>query len=181
MLEKVPTNIKRLIHPLSNAICGMVLKVFKPFKHGDFLEVRGKLGAVKFRGIRKTTLASIDGKEIELNNTVFYTGPFHNLTAKNIVQLDLKVQVKYQNDMTALKQTIMDFLAQSPHILKTPTPKIKAGKLSANYLELNISPWCTLNNYDALNLTIKPHLMEHLDKQGYLANTALHKNKVRFA
>lgn len=177
MLSKIPLKIKRIIHPASNAVCGLVLKVLKPFKKGDFLEVRGKLGAVKLSGIRKTTLSALDGKEIELNNTVFYTGRFHNLTSENIVQLNLKVRVNYRSEMALVKESILAFMNDEPSILSDPKVKIKAGKIDQAFIELNVIPWCTLNDYEKLSQTLEAALGLHLMHQGFASPAVLNKNQ----
>ena len=125
-MSSISHNIQNsLLNPLSNIGSGLLLRVFKPFRIGDFIEVDGKVGSIEKSGFQKTTIKRIDGTETKVNNTIFYKRELHNLSAKNIISLDLTIGVSYQSNMTKVKDEIMNFFTQNHQVLIPLRQKFK--------------------------------------------------------
>lgn len=74
-------------------LSGGLMRISKPFKKGDFIEVNGLLGSVEANGWQKTLLKKINGDEIAVSNLTFYINKVHNLTERNMVQLIKPVKI----------------------------------------------------------------------------------------
>ncbi len=153
---------KNLFRPLSNLGSGLMLKVFKPFNKGDFIEIDGQLGSVIKRGAQKTTLKSVNGAEFTIENIEFYKKHLHNLSSKNIISLELIVEISYKSNMSKVKEEILTFLIQNNRILSTPTPKIQVSKIKNKSIELTVKPWCLLDDFLELDCTLENLLTQYL-------------------
>lgn len=167
-MNQVATTIKqKALNPLVNSVSGVLLKVLSPFKKGDFIEIDGELGSVAKQGLLKTTIMHLDGSSKVIDNSKFYSSSLHNLSTKNIVRLDLSVSLCYNEDMSQAKESILSFLLQNTRVLKTPAPKLQVTKLKEKYVELNIEPWCLLDNFMELDQELEDHLKLHLTSLGF--------------
>lgn len=162
-MSSISYNIqKSLLNPLSNIGSGILLRVFKPFRIGDFIEVDGQVGSIEKSGFQKTTIKRVDGTEKKVNNTIFYKRELHNLTAKNIISLDLTIGVSYQSNMTKVKDEIMNFFTQHERLLNSPKAKIQVSKIKNDFVELSIRPWCLLDNFLELDANLEAQLAQYL-------------------
>ncbi len=165
-MSSISYNIqKTLIRPLGNIGSGILLRVFKPFNTGDFVEIDGQVGSIEKSGFQQTSIKRIDGSEIKVNNSIFYQRDLHNLTSKNIISLELSVSIGYQSNMTKVKEDIMTFFAQDERLLNSPKAKIQVAKIKNDFVELSIKPWCLLDNFLALDADLESQLTQYLEAQ----------------
>lgn len=167
-MNQVAMTIKqKAFNPLVNSFSGMLLKVLRPFKKGDFIEIDGQLGSVAERGLLKTTITHLDGSLTIIDNSKFYSSSLHNLSTKNIIRLDLAVSICYNEDMSRVKESTLSFLNQNTRILKSPAPKLHVTRLKEKYVEISIEPWCLLDSFMELDQELEDHLKLHLTSLGF--------------
>lgn len=154
-----------LLKPLSNIGSGILLRVFKPFRIGDFVEIDGQVGSIEKSGLQKTIIKRVDGTETKVNNTIFYRRDLHNLSTKNIIALELTLGVSYQSDMTKVKGEIMNFFTQHQLLLNSPQAKIQVSKIKNDFVELSIRPWCLLDNFLELDTNLEAQLSQYLQSK----------------
>lgn len=153
---------KSILSPIGNVGSGIMLKVFKPFRKGDFIEIDGQLGSVEKCGFRKTIVKKMDGGELKLENSTFYTKNLHNLSSKNIIRLDLTLGISYQSNMSKVKDEIIQYLSQNKRLLNSPIPKIQVRKIKNDFVEIIVRPWCLLDDYLELDATLESLLKQYL-------------------
>lgn len=162
-------NIKRnLLKPLGNIGSGVLLKVFKPFSVGDFIEIDGKVGSIEKRGLYKTTLKKIDGSELRIENDTFYRRDLHNLTSRNIISLDMTISVSYQSNMARVKDQIMTFVDANIKLLDSPKAKIQVTKIKNDAVELSVKAWCLLDDFLELDAHLESKLNQYLISKNVL-------------
>ncbi|KYG78992.1 mechanosensitive ion channel family protein [Roseivirga echinicomitans] len=154
---------------LFNLSGGIFLKTLKPFKKGDFIEVNGEIGSVTSSNWTRSEIKTIDGETIEVGNAQFLLGTLNNLSDKNIIRLELKLNISYSENMTEVKQSIYDFLKGYSNILKSPKSKITVTKLHKNHVELKVAPWCLLDHFLELDYKLETALYQHLLNKGFNA------------
>lgn len=167
-MKPLKTLNARIFRFAANLGSGILLNLFNPYKTGDFVEVEGQLGSVKARGFKQTVIKKIDGSEAVVNNSSFYTKDAHNLTSKNIIRLDLTLNVGYANDMSRVKEEITDFLSKNSKILSSPTPKIQVSKIKDDFVEIAVKPWCLLDHYLELDSELEQLLNQYLSSKNLL-------------
>ncbi|MGW8121051.1 mechanosensitive ion channel domain-containing protein [Roseivirga echinicomitans] len=150
-----------------NLTGGFFLKMVKPFREGDFIEVDGEIGSATLINWTSSELKTIDGESIKVENSRFLLGKLHNLSDKNIIRLELSLNVCYTENMADVKQTIYNFLKGHAGILKFPRPKIVVAKLHENYVELKVAPWCLLDHFLELDYKLETALNQNLMRKGF--------------
>lgn len=157
---------KQTLYPAFNMISGLLIRVFNPIKKGDFIEINGQVGSVEHTGYKKTILKNMDGEPVEIANTLIYTGELHNLSHKNIVNLDVNVSIEISNNMSLVKQFIRDYLDRNNSLLKTPAPRVFAKRIKDKHVVLGIKAWCTIEKYLEADAETEFSLKEYLASKG---------------
>ncbi|WP_339695902.1 mechanosensitive ion channel family protein [uncultured Roseivirga sp.] len=152
---------------LLNLSGGIFLKTVKPFKKGDFIEINGEIGSVSSCSWSSSEIKTIDGELVKVENSQFILGTLNNLSDKNIIRLELNLNVCYSENMADVKQAIYSFLKEHSGILKSPKSKITVAKLHENHVELKIAPWCLLDHFLELDYKLETALYQHLLKKGF--------------
>ncbi|WP_420385382.1 mechanosensitive ion channel family protein [Roseivirga sp.] len=158
--------IKKATYPAFNLLSGLFIRLFNPFKKGDFIEINGHLGSVEHKGLKSTTLKNIEGEEIQISNTLFYTKHLHNLTLENIVNIEFRLDVSFSEDMAQVKKHIVGFLEDNINILSSPSPRIFVSKIKNTHVELGVKAWCSIEKYLEVDAETEVHLKEHLRGKG---------------
>tara|TARA_R110001599_G_scaffold115567_2_gene282419 strand:+ start:12304 stop:12855 length:552 start_codon:yes stop_codon:yes gene_type:complete len=156
-----------LLSSLLNLSGGIFLKTVKPFKKGDFIEVDGEIGSVTSSSWTSSEIKTVDGETIKVENAQFLLGTLNNLSDKNIIRLELKLNVCYSENMADVKQAIYDFLKGHSGILKSPLSKIAVAKLHEKHVELKVAPWCLLDHFLELDYKLETALNQHLISKGF--------------
>lgn len=145
---------------------GLFLKVLRPVKRGDLIEFQGELGSVVSQGWFTTEVMSIEGNNLTMRNSLFFGGNLHNLTAKNIIRMDITLCICYSENMTKVKEAIFNCLKSKASVLDSPKPKISVAKLHQNHIELRVSSWCHLDNYMGLETELETVVKQLLTARG---------------
>jgi small conductance mechanosensitive channel len=89
---------------ISNIIAGIAIVVFKPFRVGDFVTVRGESGFVEDITFRHTIIRLLDAHMIIPNSAitsdVVFNHSDHNITAR------IDVRISYDSDLLLAKKVI---------------------------------------------------------------------------
>jgi len=145
-----------------NFCSGILLKIFVPFKKGDIIEINGVLGTVSHKGTFIFKIKTSDDKELSFSNRSVYVLGVNNLTAKNMIRLDLNIEVAYNANMKNVRNILMDVLKNNEFVLSSPSPKISIAKLRNQVMDLTLSPWCEPDNYWKTYNILKIQLQESL-------------------
>lgn len=159
-------NTKKALYPAFNMLSGILIRITSPFKKGDFIEINGFLGSVEHKGYQQTTLKNIEGEEVRIANTLFYTKHLHNLTHENIVNVDLSISIDYSEDMANVKQLIKTYLESNSNILRCPAPKTFVKKIKSTHVVLGIKVWCSIEKYLEVDSETQILLGEFLRAKG---------------
>jgi len=159
---------KDILRPLTNLGSGMLLRILSPFSEGDFIEIDDQLGSVKKSGMNTTTIEKIGGGELKIENSAFFKKHLKNLTDKNITCLELSMGIGYESNMTDVKEEILLFFSQHQLLLDLPKPKIHVSKIKADFIELTIKPWCLVDDFLELDLTLEAALKKHLVAKSFM-------------
>lgn len=137
-----------------------------PFKIGDIIEINGVLGTVLHKGTFVFKIKTSNDKFVVFSNRTVYNQGINNLTAKNMMRLDLNVQVAYNSNMTKVKNTLMSVLNNNNLVLHSPSPKISVSRLREKSIDLTLSPWCEPDDYWTAYQQLQQELKSGLESQG---------------
>jgi small-conductance mechanosensitive channel len=94
---------------LGNYFSGVILKANDFIKHGDILQVDGRIVRVKSIGARVTLVRNKDGLDILIPNSVLSESKIGNYTLKDsLCRLHTSIGVSYSSDLKQVRQVLED-------------------------------------------------------------------------
>lgn len=101
---------------LANFASGVLILIFKFYKVGDFIEVKGHSGTVKEIQIFHTVLQGLDNRLIIIPNGSVTSDPIQNYTAVGMRRHDLTVGIGYDDDIDKAKEVIERIVKETPNV-----------------------------------------------------------------
>ncbi|EKF73581.1 small-conductance mechanosensitive channel [Alcanivorax hongdengensis A-11-3] len=166
---------------LGNFAAGVMLILFKPFRVGQYVEAGGTAGTVKEIRIFATIFGTPDNKVVTVPNGSIMSGNIVNYSEMPTRRVDMVFGVGYDADLSLVKKTLQDILANDERVLKDPAPTIVVGELADSSVNFLCRPWVNSADYwgvfwdttetvkrrfDEAGISIPfPQMDVHLDKQ----------------
>lgn len=151
---------------ISQLVSGIMIIVNKPFKKGDFVEVKGVSGTISGIYIMYTVLHTVDNKKIIIPNSDITSNYIINYSAEDLRRCDINIGVSYSDDISLAKSVIMGIAEDCPHVLKNPEPFVCVLSHDASAVTLQLRAWCNSSDYWNTFFYIQEHTKSALDKNG---------------
>ena len=132
---------------LGNFAAGIVIVVFKPYKVGDWVEVKEKFGKVEDIQIFNTVVVSPGNKTLIIPNGEVINGVITNFSQKGNIRIELQVNMPYSEDFPRVRQLILDGLQAMDGILTDPAPEIGIDSFGDHNVVLSIRPYVEPDRY----------------------------------
>lgn len=132
---------------MENFLATVLISTRNPFAAGDRIEVAGYLGIVQQVNSRTTVLMSLDGNHIQIPNAIIYKSTIRNFTANPKQRLEFTLGVGYDDEITAVQQTIISILRNHPAVLTQPEPLALVDTLGAATVNLRVLFWVDTNQH----------------------------------
>lgn len=131
---------------LANVASGVLIVLNKPFKLGDYVELKGIEGTVSKIEIMFTSLVTVDNKLILLPNSLITSDSIINYTANGTRRLDLTFCVG-NNDIAKAKEVLREIVMNNVKIIMKEKSVI--GVESHNYrgAKIIVKIWCNSDDY----------------------------------
>lgn len=152
---------------LSNFAGGVLILLFKPYKVGDFVQVKGQMGTVTEVQIFNTILASMENNKIIVANGSVFSDEITNYSALGSRRVDLVVGISYSSNIKQAKEILLNIMNQHPKVLKEPTPPfVGVLELADSSVNLAVRPFCEPDDYWDVYFDILEQSKIALDKHG---------------
>jgi small conductance mechanosensitive channel len=132
---------------LGNFAAGIIIVVFKPYKKGDWVEIKEKFGKVTDIQIFNTILQTPGNKVLIIPNGEVINGVITNFSGIGNIRLELKILLPYSEDFPRTKSLILSLLCQMPEILDEPAPEIGIEEFGGTNLVINVRPYVRPDDY----------------------------------
>lgn len=132
---------------LGHFASGVMLLIFKPYKVGDLVEIQGQIGTVDEIQVFNTVLTSVDHKKVIIPNGIATSGIMTNLSANNLLRVDLHAAMPYEEDFNIVQNIILNVLKNNPKVLKDPAPVVEIEKFGDHSVHLVVRPYSTTADY----------------------------------
>jgi small conductance mechanosensitive channel len=132
---------------LGNFAAGIIIVTFKPYKIGDWVEIKEKFGRITDIQIFNTVLVTPGNKTLIIPNGEVINGVITNYSKQGNIRIELKVLLPYSEDFPRAKNLIFDALLEMPKILKNPPPEIGIESFGDSNLTLNVRPYVHPDDY----------------------------------
>lgn len=132
---------------LANVAGGLLLLLFKPFKKGDFVTVKGEKGTVARIDLLYTTLLTRLNEAVTIPNSAVTSDVIINYTHEEMVRRRFYLSIAYHSDIKKAKQAFFEAVEKTPHILQDPKPIVEVADLKDNAVIFRMMIWCKPEDY----------------------------------
>jgi len=132
---------------LSNFAAGILIMVFKPYRTGEYIEVKDKFGRVEEIQIFNTILETPGKKTLIIPNAQVIDDVVTNFSEKGIIRLELSAHIPYEESFPKVKQIILETIIQVPDVLEEPPPEIGIETFDSHNVILSIRPYTEPDKY----------------------------------
>lgn len=130
---------------LGNLVAGLVIIFSKPFRVGEYILLLGVEGQVGTIELFSTTLTHADLSKVVIPNRRIVGEILHNYGT--VRQLDLKVGVAYESDISKVLAVLRQVVTQYPKVLKNPVPVIGISELADSSINIAVKPWVNVPDF----------------------------------
>lgn len=132
---------------LSNFAAGILIMVFKPYRTGEWIEVKDKFGRVEEIQIFNTILETPGKKTLIIPNGQVIDDVVTNFSEKGIIRLELNVHIPYEESFPRVKDIIMAAIKDVKDVLPAPIPEIGIETFDSHNVILSVRPYTLPDTY----------------------------------
>ena len=131
---------------LSNLASAIMILTSKPFKIGDFIEVKGKSGTVEQTGIIYTVIVTPDNQRIHIPNSQITSNEITNVTAAGKRRAEINISASYSAPVDTVKAAL-ERAAEHPKRLADEPVFVRVSKYADSAIEYTLRFWTTPEDY----------------------------------
>lgn len=151
---------------LSNFASGVLILIFRPFKVGDEVKIKGNWSFVQEIQIFHTVLRKFDKTLIIIPNSVIMNDVIYNHSAAEFRRVTIGLKVPYSENLDNIQQVFLKTVEDMPEVLKTPEPSFWVGDFDTYFMHVNISVFTEHKDFWKMNNVMKIAVLEALKKNG---------------
>lgn len=150
---------------LSNFAGGFIILLIRPFKVGDYVETGIYQGTVEEIGLFYTKLTTIDNKLILIPNGPLSNGSLVNYSAKKERRVDLIFSVSYENDITHVKDVLIDIVKHQDFVLSSPAYFVGITAHGPSSVDFAVRVWCKSEHYWDIHASLLEQVKIKFDEE----------------
>ena len=151
---------------ISQLVSGIMIIVNKPFRKGDFVEVKGVQGTISGIYIMYTVIHTVDNKKIIIPNSDITSNYIINYSAEELRRCDIDIGISYSDDISLAKSVIMGIAESCPSVIRDPEPFVCVVSHDSSQITLQIRAWCNSSDYWNTFFYIQENTKSALEKNG---------------
>lgn len=151
---------------VSNIISGLFLIAEQPFKVDDIITVNGTTGVVISVDVLSAKLRTFDNQFVRIPNETLIKTEVRNLTRFPIRRYNAAVSVAYKEDISKVREILMDVAEKNEHALSEPTPLIVFEAFGSSSINLLFLTWAPRTEYLQLKNTLQEEIKARFDEEG---------------
>lgn len=126
----------------SNYVSGFIILLDRSLRHGDFLTVDGRYGAVARLTARYVVLRNLDGTEAIIPNETLITSIVVNHSSvEHRTRLQLPMQVSYASPLERAQEILYEIARNNKRVLTEPIAEVFVKALGDNGIDIELSVW----------------------------------------
>ena len=151
---------------LSNIISGIFLISEKPFAVGDIIKVDGFSGIILSVDLLSVKIRTFDNQYVRIPNEKLIKTEVVNVTKFPIRRLDINVSIAYKEDISKVKEQLLQITKKNPHCLDNPEPLFVIKEFGDHGIELLLGVWFVKTDYLVTKNTMMQEIKESFDREG---------------
>lgn len=156
---------------LGNFALGILILTLKPYKVGDWIQVRDKFCKVAEIGIFSTDVLTPGNKILIIPNSMVTDSIVTNYTEKGMIRLELDITMPYEENFPEVQKILFEALEKVPNILEDPLPEVGILSVDSHHVQLTVRPYVKPDDFwevtFSAHLTIKKALSANGIKMAY--------------
>ena len=132
---------------LANFAGGILILLFKPFKKGDLVTIKGIDGFVTNIDLLYTTLLTRLHRSVIIPNGAITNDVVQNHSHDEIVRRRFYLHISYNADIKKAKEVLLEAMRNTPHVLHDPGPFTEVSDLEESGVQLRVFLWCKPEDY----------------------------------
>ena len=132
---------------LANFAGGILLIIFKPFKKGDFVTIKGIDGFVSKIDILYTSLNTRLNRVVVIPNSTITSDVLINHSHEEAVRRMFYLSISHNSSIQKAKELFYEAIEKTPHILKDPKPFIEVSDLTDSAVVFRMFIGCKPADY----------------------------------
>ncbi|MFB6263505.1 MAG: mechanosensitive ion channel family protein [Bradymonadaceae bacterium] len=150
----------------SNVISGLFLLGERPFAVGDLIKVGSTVGEVLSIDLLSVKLRTLDNLFVRIPNETLIKSEVTNIRHFPIRRIDMQVGVAYGEDMTEIRDILLDVADRNPLCLEEPAPRVLFQGFGDSALNHELRLWVKTENFVDLRNEISVEIKEAFDEEG---------------
>lgn len=151
---------------LQNFASGLLIVLFRPFRLGDWVDVNDVGGTVEDIGILYTTMRTADNLKTVVPNSILTSQALINSSAYPTRRADLRYVIRYEEDLSQVREILMKIATEDPRVLEEPAPKFHVEEFTERGISCVLKVWTTKENYWELLWDIREQGKNALEREG---------------
>ena len=135
---------------VSNIISGFFLIGEKTFQVGDVIQVDTTTGVILSVDLLSVKIRTFDNLYVRIPNEVLIKSQMTNITRFPIRRLNLNLSVAYKDNLTLVKDVLLDIAVHNPYCLDNPEPIFLIKEFGGSGIDILFGVW--FEKSDMLNL-----------------------------
>lgn len=150
----------------SNLISGLFLMVERPFSIADVIRVGGTTGEVISIDLLSVKLRTFDNLFVRIPNETMIKSEVTTLTKFPIRRFDLQLGVAYRENISHVKEVLLQVADKNPLCLKEPDPLFIFQGFGDSSMDIQFSVWAQRENFLKLKNSLFEEIKVAFDEHG---------------
>ncbi|HET8722633.1 MAG TPA: mechanosensitive ion channel domain-containing protein [Anaeromyxobacteraceae bacterium] len=153
---------------VNNFVSGLILLYERPIRVGDVIDVGTAMGTVSHIGIRSSTIATFQGAEVVLPNSLLVSNQLTNWTLSNrIRRVEIDVGVAYGSDVARVQELLLAAARSNSAVRADPPPAALFTGLGDSALSFQLRFWTDqFDRYLAIASEVRAAVVARLGAEG---------------
>lgn len=152
---------------LANFAGGILILLLKPFKVGDYIEVKsGESGTVHEIDIFHTRLITPQNQMVVIPNGDVSNNSITNYTHLGTRRTWFNIGVSYDTDLKQAKDILLDVIKNNQYAFDDPAPQVVVTELGDSAVNLSVRATTSLDNFWTMNEELIISCKKALDDAG---------------
>ncbi|HUT62576.1 MAG TPA: mechanosensitive ion channel family protein [Anaerolineae bacterium] len=151
---------------VSNIISGLFLLADRPFQIGDVIKIGDTVGVVNAIELLSVKVRTFQNGLVRIPNETMIKTEVLNHTHFPIRRIDIDVGVAYKEDITKVRNILLDVAGRNPLCLEEPEPLFIFKGYGDSSIDMMLGVWTVKDNFLTLMNSIKQEIKEAFDKNG---------------
>jgi len=152
---------------LANFAGGFIIRAFKPFATGDYIEAKSYEGIVSNIDLLHTTIITRDGKKVTIPNGSLANSAVVNYSSEPKKRVDLAFTIDYKADVDLVKKILLAAAANHANVINSDENHASAVYVTShgeNGLSLSLRVWCTTEDYENVYFGLMEDVKKAFDR-----------------